>query len=121
VEIRLCVFGRNANVPHGEQLKVESPRIQIGIFSSRPSSNLSAFVSAPDRNGLARSLIRELKEPQLLTDGESFWYHGQAGLGTDLHSLPFGTQAFSSLVSFDATATRELTRPLLRACPIRAS
>src|SRR4029077_11021799 len=73
---------------------------------------LSAFVPAPDRNGLARILIRELKEPQLLTDGESFWYHGQAALATDLHSLPFGTQAFSSLVPFVPTATRDVTRPV---------
>jgi hypothetical protein len=32
VEIRLWVFGRNADGSRGEQLKVESAKIQIGIL-----------------------------------------------------------------------------------------
>jgi hypothetical protein len=58
-------------------------------------------MSAPDQNGFAGILIREVKEPYFLPNGESLRYHGQAALRTDICSVSFGTLLYPRVVPLD--------------------
>ncbi len=78
-------------------------------------------MSAPDQNGFAGILIREVKEPYFLPNGESLRYHGQAALRTDICSVSFGTLLFPRVVpldgyrdaGIDAPAAANVTHPRL--------
>jgi hypothetical protein len=102
VEIRFCVSSKDARASLVQGLKVESPKIQIGILQFQAQlPTLSSFVSAPDQDGIAGILIGEVKEPQSLPNDKSLRYYCQAALATNVCGVSFGTQFFARIVPLD--------------------
>jgi hypothetical protein len=57
-------------------------------------------MSTPYQNGLARDLIGKVDQPQPLSNSEALRNHGQAALWSNIHCIPFGSQASARIVPF---------------------